>query len=70
MCHGSHPIGRIVRHACLRLVVLVATVLYFDAVMKLFNAFGIGVVIAAAALALIYRREVREMVLPIIRNLW
>ena len=43
---------------------------YTDVVMKLFNAFGIGVVVAAAALALIYRREVREMVLPIIRNLW
>jgi hypothetical protein len=38
--------------------------------MKLFNAFVIGVVVAAAALALIYRREVREMVLPIVRNLW
>jgi hypothetical protein len=38
--------------------------------MKFFNAFGIGVAVAAAALALIYRREVREMVLPILRNLW
>ena len=43
---------------------------YTDVLMKLFNAFVIGVVVAAAALALIYRREVREMVLPIVRNLW
>jgi hypothetical protein len=38
--------------------------------MKFFNAFGIGVAVAAAVLAVIYRREVREMVLPILRNLW
>jgi hypothetical protein len=65
---GSHTTGRIVRLPSA--ASFSWRLSYTDVVMKFFNAFGIGVAVAAAVLAVIYRREVREMVLPIIRNLW